>query len=414
MTEKNNTMAIILRMLELGMQSLSFFIVLLMLSYNLIKLNISSVAESFLLAVLPVVLVYMVRARVRSNILIVIIHAGVAVFFMIYGKTPDERLVYLLFGVALLLFSLSLCKSQKEKGAEKIPIGFASLFVCAVWISNVTGLEQMAKAGMYGGGIFIILHILYLNFDNMNRYMIMNREIAGLPVKQMVVVNVLQMSVLVTLFAAVIFVIGNTYVSRMVEIIGGLFLTGLKAILRFIFSIGKDLESGYYIPKTEPGEGGEAILHALMEESIWTEILNGIGMIFGSILGVTCLIGLCIGIVLVIIKSLKNMSPDAENDVKEFVVPRDITEFRWRKKERRKDVIGTGNNGKLRRLYKSQVEKAVKQKGDTISAMMMPYEISKQHMQDVAELATRLYEKARYSDLSVTKEEIVDLKKRLK
>ena len=84
MTEKNNTMAIILRMLELGMQALSFFIVLLMLSYNLIKLSISSVAECFLLAVLPVVLVYMVRARVRSNILIVIIHAGVAVFFMIY------------------------------------------------------------------------------------------------------------------------------------------------------------------------------------------------------------------------------------------------------------------------------------------------------------------------------------------
>ena len=60
------------------------------------------------------------------------------------------------------------------------------------------------------------------------------------------------------------------------------------------------------------------------------------------------------------------------------------------------------------------MEKSVKQKGDTISVTMMPYEISKQHMQDVAELATGLYEKARYSDLSVTKEEIVSLKKGLK
>lgn len=411
MTAKNNLLWIFLRILEMGMQILVFFIILLMLSYHIIGVSAAGIVGCLATSGLPVLALYLVRLLIKNNILIVVCHTAVAAFLLIRGVTPEEKLAYILLGVALLIYSFSLSNSDKKGGAEKIPIGFLTLFVVAAMLGKSAGLENIKWAGIYGGSIFIILQVLYLNFDNVNKYLCMNQEIAHLPVKQIVAVNTFQMSILVTLFCGIMILFSNKYVNRMVEIISGFVGGFITYIFRMIFSLGKD-----YKPKSVltggAGEGnGMDQMWAIVEESIWTDILNAIGMIFGSVIGVVLVIGFCVLIIVVVVKRLKNISFGGESDVKEFIVPGDVAEFQWRRKMRGKQEKGSGINYKARMLFKSHVIKAAARQGEQIRATMMPRELSGLYLgvqeKDVADI----YEKARYSKENVTSEEIAVLKK---
>ena len=411
MTAKNNLLWSFLRILEMGMQVLTFFIILLMLSYHIIGVSAAGILGCLLMSGLPVVALYFARLLIRNNMLNVVCHMAVAVFLFFSGVTPEEKLAYILLGVALLIYSFSLSNSGKKGGAEKIPIGFFCLFVVAAMLGKTAGLENIKWSGIYGGSIFIIFQVLYLNFDNVNKYLCMNQEIAHLPVKQIVAVNTFQMSILVTLFCGIMILFSNKYVNRAVEIISGFVGGFITYVLRVIFSLGKD-----YKPKSVltggPGEGnGMEQMWAIVEESIWTDILNAIGMIFGSVLGVVLVIGFCVLIIVVVLKKLKNISFGGESDVKEFIVPGDVVEFQWKRKKRGKQEKGSGSNFKARMLFKSRVMKAAAGRGEQIRATMMPHEISKLYLGAQEKDVADIYEKARYSKETVTGEEIAVLKK---
>jgi len=310
-----------------------------------------------------------------------------------------------------LIYSFSLSNSGKKGGAEKIPIGFFCLFVVAAMLGKTAGLENIKWAGIYGGSVFIIFQVLYLNFDNVNKYLCMNQEIAHLPVKQIVAVNTFQMSILVTLFCGIMVLFSNKYVNRAVEIISGFIGGFITYILRVIFSLGKDYKTKSVLTGG-PGEGnGMDQMWAIVEESIWTDILNAIGMIFGSVLGVVLVIGFCVLIIVVVLKKLKNISFGGESDVKEFIVPGDVVEFQWKRKKRGKQEKGSGSNFKARMLFKSRVMKAAAGRGEQIRATMMPHEISKLYLGAQEKDVADIYEKARYSKETVTSEEIAVLKK---
>lgn len=414
MTTKNSKLWFILRVFEVSLQALVFYIVLFMLSYHFIMEVSKGTLKCFLLAVLPVLLLYLARMLITNNALIIMIHMGVAVFYIAYGKTAEEKLAYLLLGVALIVFSLSLSGVHRKDGSEKIPIGFVCLFVLAIMLGKNAELDSLVKAGVYGGSIFIVLQILYMNFDQVNKFIRMNQEIAGLPIRQIVSVNTFQMFLLVVLFFGVIFLFCNSYVNIMVEALCQLIGGGVKYVLRFIFSIGKDWKSDGYVPTPNPEERGLMELQALMEESIWTDILNGIGMLMGSLLGMILLIGLCVGIIVIVSKKFRVMSFGAENDIKEFVIPRDFAEFHIRHSKKDKREKGTGTNVRVRKLYKVHVKKAAAQRRAVIDKTLMPYEISKLYVQNHAGQVTDIYEKARYSDETITQEEMIRLKQELK
>lgn len=413
MTTKNSTLWWTLRILEIGMQILLFFIVLLMLFYHSITADVADILSCLLLSGFPVLVLYLARLFVKNNILITLVHICVAAFLLMFGENGEEKLAYILLGAALMIYSLSLSGAHQKPNSEKIPIGFACLFIIAMFLGKQAGVNNMVMAGMYSGSMFLVLEILYLNFDSVNKYISMNHGIANLPVKQIISVNAFQMSVLVTLFGGIVFLFSNRYVSRVVEKISGFVADTIRFVLKAIFSIGKDFKSEGLTHQALEGGKGLNELWALVEDSLWMDILNAIGMIFGSLIGMVFLIVLSAAVTIILLKKLKNLSFGAESDVKEFLIPRDIVEFQF-KNSRKKKERGTGDNRKVRKLYKSHVLKRASQKGDAISAAMMPDEISKRYVPDVARQVTDIYEKARYGDGMITREEIISFRDYLK
>ena len=420
-TAKNRVLRCLLRSMEAAMQILLFFVVLLMASCQFVSRDIRGIGKCFLLAALPVLVLYLTRLWVQNNVLILLTHIFVAVLVVTRGTTGDEIFAYIILSVALLVYSLSMGgtikmdSATKRNSAEKLPLGFVCLFVAAIVLGRQMEFVQLETIGMYGGALFIILQILYMNFDSVNKYIVLNQGIANLPVKQIVWVNSFQMSVLVILFCGVTYLFGNSYVGRMVESISGFLGSVMKYLLRLLFSFGKDSRTKVYVPDESFGGGrGMQELWAIVEDTIWRDILNGIGMIFGSVVGSIGIIGLSALVLVLIIKKMKSMSFGGESDIKEFMVPSDVIEFFVSPKKKTEEEEVHGLNRKVRKLYKSYVKKRAAQKQGMVKGTMLPAEISEIYVEKEAGMVTEIYEKARYGSESVSAEEWKRLKEILK
>ena len=97
-----------------------------------------------------------------------------------------------------------------------------------------------------------------------------------------------------------------------------------------------------------------------------------------------------------------------EQDVKEFIFAKDIRERSI--KRRTKSDLDKKLNKKVRSIYKAMVTRNATKKHNIINASMTPTEISNLYINQERETVTSIYEKARYGNDEVTKEEITILK----
>lgn len=422
MTGKNNVLWYLLRGLEVSMQALLFFAIALMLFGNVFLMGSKQIVFCAGISVLSAAVLYVVRRVIKQNILLILLHLGMGIFFLTRGGTGEERLAYLLFGGGVLLYSLLLCGNGGREAQEKVPIGFGCLFFAVMVYGSAMGVASIGFAAMYAGGIFFILQVLYKNYDSVNKYISLNRGIANFPIRQVVAVNSFQMTILVSLFSGVLLIVGCEKVSRMASALGGFLWESIKYLLRKLFSIGKDLEPGStFVP--EGGEGnGIAELHSIVQDSYLTDIWNGLGAVAGGVIGVVAVVGFCVAVTVGIAKAIRNLSGETGTDIKEFVVPGETREFYVGRNKRKKQRFGKGNNAKVRKLYKAQVEKRASRAecawddnagggssagGGIIRENMTASEITERYLSDASEMVTPIYQKARYGkESAVTEEEL--------
>jgi len=333
------------------------------------------------------------------------IHICAAAFIYIMGSTPAEKVVHIIAGAVLIIFSVSLSVKAQKDNQEKMPIGLISVFIVAVILGNYLESHIITLAGMYCGEVYIILQVVYHNFSNVNDFIMMNRDRTTLPVKQMITVNSFIMAILATLCIGVTLLFSNSYVNKMLHSVGLLMKDAVLSVLRFFFSLLNYKEEESVI--TEPiEENGLTELQALAQDSASSDIINGILTIFGIVL-VTLVVILIIAGLVRLIKTMG--SSRSGEDVKEFILAKERKEFRIRQKKKADREKST--NAKARKIYKSIVTKNAARCGNKINDSMVPADISKLYINGDQNLATDIYEKARYSNQQVTQQEVEALKK---
>ena len=413
MTVKNNVLWFILRILEVSMQILILFVIALMLFRNVYVLDKDYVVFCGRVSAVPVLILYLARWNLKQNILLLLVHVLIGIFLVTRGTTAEERLAYLLLCIILLIYSFSLCGKNHQASQEKIPIGFGVLFVIAIIYGVPAAGESISWVVMYAGGFFLILQILYKNYDSVNKYIMLNHRIANFPISQVVAVNSFQMMILVSLFVGVMLIVGSDRINKMVVALGSWLWEIIKYLLRIFLSIGKEWEQGSsFVPESMETNGIEA-LQAIADESFLTDIWNGLGMVVASIVGVVLIVGLCVAVTVGITKVLRNLSGESVIDRKEFVVPGEIREFQMKRTRSKKKSMGKGTNAKIRKLYKARVEKEAEREDNKTKEMMTASEITGTYLSDVSEMVTNIYQKARYSQNCVTDEEVGMFKKEL-
>lgn len=404
MSSGNRILVYCLRISEVVMQALVFFIILLML-YAFVSTRDISIVTCLLVSVLPVFVLYIARRHVHNGVILFMIHICAAAFIYIMGSTPAEKVVHIIAGAVLIIFSVSLSVKVQKDNQEKMPIGLISVFIVAVILGNYLESHSITLAGMYCGEVYIILQVVYHNFSNVNDFIMMNRDRTTLPVKQMITVNSFIMAILATLCIGVTLLFSNSYVNKMLHSVGLLMKDAVLSVLRFFFSLLNYKEEESVI--TEPiEENGLTELQALAQDSASSDIINGILTIFGIVL-VTLVVILIIAGLVRLIKTMG--SSRSGEDVKEFILIKERKEFRIRQKKKADREKST--NAKARKIYKSIVTKNAARCGNKINDSMVPADISKLYINGDQNLATDIYEKARYSNQQVTQQEVEALKK---
>lgn len=409
---RNTLLVAFLRIAELAMQLLLFFMAYILARMVFMQGQEPDVATCFLLIGIPVVVLYATRIFMKNGLLMFFVHVVVSVGMLLLEMMIQEKIPYVIIGVVLMIYSISLCINGQELEAEHVPTGMVSVFVIAVLVGEYMELSGVTSVAVYTGVLFATIQIVYHNANNLNEYITRNQDIANFPLDQIISINALMMLVVTALCGGILMICYNQWLSSLVRRFVSLIGDGFKNLLQAIFSY--EWESGpNYIPAEQINESGIAELQGMIEDNIWTVIFQMIGIILGIVLAVVVITGVIIGIVTLLLKLIRSMNSSMQNatDVKEFVLPIGMEQQFLKRRERKETSKADGLSEKVRRVYQKMILKNAKKRGEQVRTHMQPSEITQTYLASHQEEITAIYEKARYSNQSVTKEELEQLKK---
>ncbi len=402
----------IIRFTEVTMQLLVFLAFLLFFLFGFVQAKDTRVLPCLLFLLLPVTALYIARLYIQKGAILFLVHICVGVYMYFLGDSMIEKTGFFFTGAILIFYSLYQSSRETKESAENVSIVFLGFFIFNCLVGSYQSSDTLIQAGLVSGELFLILKLLHYNFCNVNSFIMLHKESAALPVKQLITINSFMMTVFITLCSGLMLLFGNTYVGQILQSLGNLLRNALIAFLRFLFS-GLWKEYPETLDTETPPETSTMMPFAEdnIPDSLWRDILYALERIIGIIVVIALVIALVTLLVTSFLKLIKNMSSTSlpGDDISEFIFPKDLNGERFRKK--RRQTIPKGANAKARRLYKSMVTKNAAKADDTIQPSMLPRDISKQYYPGDAKRATEIYEKARYSDGQVTKEELQFLKK---
>lgn len=400
---KNRIIVYLIRGMEMLMQIMVFTLALMVLVMGFFGRSQTEVFRCVLAMGIPCVALYFTRLMARNNISVSAVHGAALVFMLVFGRDGVEKVAYAIIGIAMIIYSVVLSINDKTRFGEKMPIGMIGVFILAAVVGKYAGLPVLEQWAMGCGIAFIALQIIYCNLSNLNDFMVVNHEVMNFPAKQMVSVNAFIMTVLLVICAGGMVLSNSSYIFKMLKGIGSLLAAGIRFLVQaFVREDEKVPEIG---DTREPEDQGN-LLDGLEipEDGPWTDILNGIALVVGVIVMVAVVI--CIAIAFV--RLLRSMQGAAgkEGDIKEFIKPEGVRAVRLKGREVHKEDPKEPKNIRVRKLYKSTVKKNAAKKGASLRGNMTPAELSDAYIPIRQEEVTKIYEKARYSDLEITKEEL--------
>lgn len=395
--------------MELVMQVMVFSMALMLLVMVFFGRHGMEAFRCIIAAGVPVTALFLVRTFVKSRPFTIAAHAAVFVFAFMFGGNGVEKASFCLVCSALIFYSMFLTINEKRRFDGRMPLGGIFLFIGALITGSVTEVLTVEQWALYFGIVFIIVQIIYHNLENMNHFMVMNREVSDFPAKQFVSVNMFIMTIVLTLCAGIMVISNNKYIYKMLDVLSGL----LFRMARFFFGM---LARGDVseIPEAEEIPADRGLMEELndllsdWDTGLLEDILNGLAVIIMVIV----LVGAVIGTAAALVRTLRRVKGAAglEGDIKEFVEPEGVEIRRLRRKKSGEAAGGDPKNIKARKLYKAMAGKNALRQGKEISGNMMPEEISRKYIPAEADAVTEIYEKARYSRAEVSKEELELLK----
>lgn len=400
---KNRIIVYLIRGMEMLMQIMVFTLALMLLVMGFFGRSQTEGFRCVLAMGVPSAALYFTRLMARNNISLIAVHGAALVFMLFFGRDGVEKVAYTIIGIALIIYSVVLSINAKTRFGEKMPIGMIGVFILAAAVGKYARLPVLEQWAMCCGIAFIALQIIYCNLSNLNDFMVVNHEVMNFPAKQMVSVNAFIMIVLLAICAGGMVLSNSSYIFKMLKGIGSLLAAGIRFLVQaFVREDEKVPEIG---DTREPEDQGK-LLDGLEipEDGPWTDILNGIALVVGVIVMVAVVI--CIAIAFV--RLLRSMQGAAgkEGDIKEFIKPEGVFAVRLKGREAHKEDPEEPKNVQVRRLYKAAVKKNAAKRGAAPRGNMTPAELSGAYIPIRQEEATKIYEKARYSDLEITKEEL--------
>lgn len=347
-----------------------------------------------------VLIYYAAKSCVNNGKLSFVIHflAAASVLFMVNGSAEDKMLVLV---PAAVLGYYSMKKTSQE---PFVPLDMGILVGCYIVGFSVKA-ESATVIPFYCSVVYMSAFFIWYNIRNLNRFVSENSKVKSFNTEQAVNVNSVMLMIFMLICAAVMFIMPQlhlqTVITNVLSGIWNILLAGFHALNIQLPTGGYEKEMAM---ETTPDNTGQEMAEFLgMSEG--NVVLDIIAAVFAAVVFV------CMFILL--IKALRDIryKKSSGNDVKEFVKP----EFKKKEKTEQKKKVYLFNEPDelaVRRIYKHVIEKKLK-KNQSVKQNHTPQEISSEVLgwTEEAKDMTVIYEKARYSNEAVTREEVERIQK---
>lgn len=344
---------------------------------------------------------YLAKTCVKNGKLSTAIHllAVSSIFFMVKGSLEEQMMVVI---PALIFFSYSMKRKNEQ---PFFPLDIGILFGC-----YVAGFTIKAESGtvipFYCSMIYVIAFFIWYNIRNLNTFVSENGRVKSFNAEQAVNVNSVMLAIFMLVCTAVMFIMPRLHLQDIIKAvllgIWRLALAGFHALNIPMPEGGYELEQA--LIEKEQEEGSDFGIGLEMTEG--NDILDLIMVIFAAVIFVCMMV--------LVLKALKDLryKKSQGNDVKEFVKPALRKEKNTPLKKKEKFFFHAPNDIAVRKLYKGLILNNAK-KGQKVDKTDTPSEISKSVIgwSESTREITDIYEKARYSEEKIAKEEVEMLQK---
>lgn len=398
---------------ELMMQILFFFELTLMIFVGFFGMGAGAVKWCWI-GTIPVIFMYIVRRYVENKNVYLFLNIIVFVLTMIIPQTGLERIGMFIISIMILIYSVRNAMDMNDGVPEKMPFFMGcGLMVTGYFLALYTKREILADYSLIILVLFIAMQIFYSNFSQIRDMIKSSRESVNLQFRQVVSVSVMITAVSVFTIMLFMMIFYNGPQGNGIQTIGYYLV---KLILMIILGILRLMPRAAELPDEQMES--ESTMEADSYTYMNLQVENNLADLINSILVMTFIsivMVVFVVMLIVIIRFVKNykVKKVIGSDTIEFIQP----EKRSLRKKR-KLLKGNDNesdkdiNLKLRKAYIRRVRAGTA--NEKIPESAVPETITKIGItsdEDLAEKITYLYEKARYSDMKSSEEELDYIRK---
>ena len=429
----NKLLTVVLRVMEVIIQSITFISIAAIII--LVAIGESNVPVwRYLLIVVPVTLAYLIRRYIKRFGLFYLLNALLLGYSILLGSNDSEYFFYFLLFLMIVGYSIRLKVLSVNKGDiselplsmiggdkadadeqkrtlqadEQMSVYFVVCMVFGYMVGQISDVKELCNIQVVLCVLFILLQVVYNNLKKLNTVFIRNEGKAEFPAAQIKRVNTfIIVALVIMMFVGMMLFYQGDY-GNIFTIIGSAGLAIIRVVLKiFIAILGLGGGQQNDVVQQQTTASTEETLEA-MEQVGTSPLAEALSVAFT----VLVLCAIVIGLIYALIRYVKhfNEAREEKNDLVEYVKP--VRTRGMRKNKKMRDADNTGEmNWKLRKLYRKRVLKGSGKEGP--DKTQMPTELTQANITEdpgEAEHITRLYEKARYSDQSVTKEELEKMK----
>lgn len=406
----NKKITIIMSVIEIILQSLPFLTGMVVICYEPLGFAPGDYPRC-MAAVLAVVFTWILRHIRISRRKFYICHALPAAAAFIMGRSDNESFLTCILMLLIAAYS-SYVMYRSERPDKERPSYFMLAVMIFAFVSGRTyNNDIVVYTSIASTAAFVIFSVLYENLFRMKLVFRENQDMSDFPAARLMKVNgFIMLFTLLAMFAAM-FLFKNagsgdfTFLSNMGVAIGRAAAIFIIWLIELLGKFQDKAPSG----QQAPDKGAEDMLLEYM-----TSDSDGtIERIINSVIAVAAIIILAaafIAIVRAVGRFMRKEQTKREgNDIIEFVKSEN-KENNIKAVKPAKEQPVSSDNERFRKLYRSAVQKQMKKdKRKNLPASMTPEEITNSNITSetpVSDEITAAYEMARYSQESVTREQI--------
>lgn len=437
---KDKKISHLMQILEIVIQCVTFLSAAAAIYFGALDKPDSDVWKGIIIIAL-VVIAYISRKKIHTFSVFMAVHILIIAFSFIAGTNEGEYFFYfiifaLIAGYSIRLKTITLQKAdisgiplqdndnmdiaesiemkKNLSASEQIPFSFCAFMIIGYMAGHAAGRHIIMNTEVILFVLFVLFQVVYNDLKKLNTVFATNKGKQQFPEEQLKRVNtvIIAGTVILMLFAMLLFYNGEY--GNIFNIIGMGGLAIFRFILKLIIGIwgSGSAEQSQIIEETTTA-AEEEILDGI-EEYVPSAAASAAAEVFGIVL----MIAAMAGVVYLIYIYAKNFNRKRKSD-SDYI--EELTSVRAEQKKERvrrvkikRQAVGSENEA-VRQIYKKGVLKGLKnEKPDTT---LTPKELTRKTITEdisLSEQITGLYEKARYSNDPISKEETKQLKQIIK